>query len=74
MIWNVTREETESSRDAVQKLSIEYARLVRENERLRSVMQSAVNVLADSTSKEFKKGLVLLLRFNEPSMYEKVPC
>ena len=51
------------SRDAVQKLSIEYARLVRENERLRSVMQSAVNVLGDSTSKEFKKGFVLLLRF-----------
>ena len=63
MIWNVTREETNSSRDAVQKLSIEYARLVRENERLRSVMQSAVNLLGDSTSKEFKKGFVFLLSF-----------
>ena len=47
----------------MQKLSIEYARLVRENERLRSVMQSAVNVLGDSTSKEFKKGFVFLLSF-----------
>ena len=41
----------------MQKLSIEYARLVRENERLRGVIQSAVNLLQDSTTKEFKKGL-----------------
>ena len=40
----------------MQKLSIEYARLVRENERLRGVIQSAVNMLTDSTTKEFKKG------------------
>ena len=41
----------------MQKLSIEYARLVRENERLRGVMQSAVSVMQDSNSKEFKRGL-----------------
>ena len=35
-------------RDAVQKLSIEYARLVRENQRLKSVIASAVNILDDS--------------------------
>ena len=44
----------------MQKLSIEYARLVRENERLRGVIQSAVNMLQDSTTKEFKKGITLL--------------
>ena len=45
----------------MQKLSIEYARLVRENERLRGVMQSAVNMLQDSDSKEFKRGLTTTL-------------
>ena len=43
-------------RDAVQKLSIEYARLVRENERLRGVIRSAVNILDGSANKEIKKG------------------
>ena len=51
----------------MQKLSIEYARLVRENERLRGVMQSAVNVLGDSTSKEFKIGFVLILLLRKDS-------
>ena len=37
-------------RDAVQKLSIEYARLVRENNRLKSVIASAVNILDDGVN------------------------
>ena len=54
------RKYVECSRDAVQKLSIEYARLLRENERLRGVMQTVVNTLQDSNSKEFKRGLATL--------------
>ena len=43
-------------RDAVQKLSIEYARLARENERLRSVINTAITVLGDHEEKEIKKS------------------
>ena len=44
-------------RDAVQKLSIEYARLVRENERLRGIINSAINILDDTHEKEQKTGV-----------------
>ena len=44
-------------RDAVQKLSIEYARLVRENERLRSIISSAINILDNTHEKEQKTGV-----------------
>ena len=58
----------------MQKLSIEYARLIRENERLRAVMQSAVSVLQDSNNKEFKRGLATLYQHkNERSLFGKVP-
>ena len=46
-------------RDAVQKLSIEYARLVRENQRLRSVIASAVNILENNiVEKDVNSGMV----------------
>ena len=45
-------------RDAVQKLSIEYARLVRENERLRSIINSAIDILDDTRVKEQKTGFI----------------
>ena len=48
----------------MQKLSIEYARLVRENERLRGVIQSAVNMLQDSTTKVFKKGKLIFVKIH----------
>ena len=48
----------------MQKLSIEYARLVRDNERLRGVIQSAVNMLQDSTTKEFKKGKLIFVKIH----------
>ena len=53
----------------MQKLSIEYARLVRENERLRGVIQSAVNMLQDSTTKEFKKGKLLFVNIHMKSIF-----
>ena len=53
----------------MQKLSIEYARLVRENERLRGVIQSAVNMLQDSTTKEFKKGKLLFVKIHIKSIF-----
>ena len=43
-------------RDAVQKLSIEYARLARENERLRNIINTAITVLGDHEEKEIKKS------------------
>ena len=62
-------------RDAVQKLSIEYARLVRENERLRGVIQSAANMLGDANTREFKKGTLLEQRYTKPlNILKKVPC
>ena len=43
-------------KDAVQKLSIEYARLARENERLRTIIETAMTVLGDHEEKVVKKS------------------
>ena len=47
-------------RDAIQKLSIEYGRLARENERLRNIINSAINLLDASQA----KGVVFLKYFS----------
>ena len=42
-------------KNALQKLSIEYARLVRENERLRNIINTAIGVLGDHEEREVIK-------------------